>query len=108
MNKDHSDFEWTNQIEGNPNKAGPYPGNLDEIKLLAFGYDDYDVLCLDTLGKFNRRILEASIELIILELVSADGATKMNILEDYISWGWDVTSGEQFWEPTVSKIFQKF
>ena len=43
----------TNQIELNPTKAGPYPGNLDEIKLLAFGYDDYDVLCLDTLGKFN-------------------------------------------------------
>ena len=52
-----------------------------------------------------RRILEAYIEMIILELVSADGATKMNILEDYISWGWDVTSGEQFWEPTVSKTF---
>ena len=34
------------------NKAGPYPGNLDQIKILAFGYDDYDVLCLDTLGKF--------------------------------------------------------
>ena len=33
-------------------KAGPYPGNLDQIKILAFGYDDYDVLCLDTLGKF--------------------------------------------------------
>ena len=32
----------------------------------------------------------------------------MNILEDYISWGWDVTKGEQFWEPTVSKIFENF
>ena len=32
----------------------------------------------------------------------------MNILEDYISWGWDVTKGEQFWEPTVSKILKIF
>ena len=32
----------------------------------------------------------------------------MNILEDYISWGWDVTKGEQFWEPTVSEIFKSF
>ena len=54
LNKEHSDFEWANQMEWNPYKAGPYPGNLDEIKLLAFGYDDYDVLCLDTLGKFNK------------------------------------------------------
>ena len=87
---------------------------MDEIKLLAFGYDDYDVLCLDTLGKFKkgrldlRPILESCIVMIILELVSADGATKMNILEDYISWGWDVTSGEQFWEPTVSIFLKLF
>ena len=40
--------------------------------------------------------------------MSTDGLTKMNILEDYISWGWDVTKGEQFWEPTVSKIFKIF
>ena len=54
------DFVRTNQngpIQLNPKKAGPYPGSLDKIKLLAFGYDDYDVLCLDTLGKFKLSAL---------------------------------------------------
>ena len=55
---------------------------------------------------FSKHQIEKQIDFdcnFFLELWSADASTKMNILEDYISWGWDVTKGEQSWEPFVSK-----
>ena len=63
-------------------RVGPFPGDLASMSFVGFTYDAKDVLCLEK-----------------LELTDIGG--KREIIQDYLSWGWDVTQGRQSWKPKV-------
>ena len=65
--------------------VGTFPGSLSEASFVAFTYDARDVLCLEK-----------------LELVpTGEDAQEKRIIQDFLSWSWDVSQGRQSWTPKV-------
>ena len=71
-----------NEYKSTVFKVGPFPGELENMSFVGFSYNAKDVLCLEKIKLHN-------------------GQTSREIIQDYLSWGWDVTTGRQTWTPQV-------